>query len=79
MKEYFWKLLVSLDQPVNALLGGNPDETISSRLGKGERRGCRVCRFFCRILDILEKDHCALSIEEDEDKDTWGGTSGRPK
>lgn len=79
MRNYVFKVLVAIDQLLNALLNGSPDETLSSRLGKGERRGCRVCWFFCRILDIFEKNHCALSIEEDEDKDTWGGTSGRSK
>lgn len=77
LKDYFWKLLVSLDQLANTITGGSPDETISSRLGKGERRGCKVCRFFCSILDIFDKDHCAKSIEEDETENTWGGTSGR--
>jgi hypothetical protein len=76
-KAYFWKNLVAVDQLANTILGGSPDETISSRLGKGERRGCKVCWFFCRILDIFEKDHCALSIEEDESENTWGGSSGR--
>ena len=77
IKSYFWKLLVAIDQLFNTLLGGSPDETISSRLGKGERRGCKACRFVCRILDVLDKDHCSKSIEEDETNNTWGGTSGR--
>ena len=32
--KYFLNILISLDQMGNTLLGGDPDETISSRLGK---------------------------------------------
>lgn len=34
MKKYFYNILIGIDQLVNAILGGDPDETISSRLGK---------------------------------------------
>jgi hypothetical protein len=34
MKLYFWRILISLDQLMNVLLGGNEDETMSSRMGK---------------------------------------------
>lgn len=34
MKKYLYNILIGIDQLVNALLGGDPDETISSRLGK---------------------------------------------
>ena len=71
---YFWKLLVAIDQLVNTILGGSPDETISSRLGKRQRRGCKVCSFLCNILNMFEENHCEKSIEEDENRDSWGGT-----
>lgn len=79
---YIWRVLISIDQLFNVLLGpvfnlifktklfGDPDETISGVLGKVKRlRGCRLCRFVCKVLDFLdprEGDHCANSIEEDE-------------
>lgn len=34
MKRYFWNVLIGIDQLFNAILGGYPDETISSRMGK---------------------------------------------
>ena len=34
---YFWNIFISIDQFINTLFGGDPDETISSRLGKWER------------------------------------------
>lgn len=73
MKLYILKILVSLDQLVNTIFGGSPDETLSSRWGKGTRRGCKFCSFMCRILNIFEKDHCEKSIERDETKNSWGG------
>lgn len=67
MKSYFWNVLISFDQFCNTLLGGDPDETISSRSGKYARRGrgwfpCQLCR----LLNLLDKDHCIRSIEDDE-------------
>jgi hypothetical protein len=56
-----------LDQLANTILGGYPDETISSRMGKHlAKRDCPFCTFFCKILNLFEKDHCIKSVEEDE-------------
>jgi hypothetical protein len=64
MIEYLKNLLIALDQLANAVLGGDPDETISSRLGKASdplgvwARG---------VVDgIFGKDHCDKSVEKDE-------------
>lgn len=66
MKRYIWNLLISIDQLFNTLLGGYPDETLSSRMGKNQ--DCPVCRFICKLLDLVDKDHCQKSIEYDEGK-----------
>jgi hypothetical protein len=66
MKRYFWNILISIDQLANTILGGDPDETISSRVGKRAKKGCKFCKFVCRILDIFDKGHCEKSIEKDE-------------
>ena len=68
MKMYFWNILISLDQLLNTLLGGFPDETLSSRMGKHivRNKDCFTCRFLCKILDLFEKEHCHKSIEYDE-------------
>ena len=34
IRKYLRNLLVAIDQLLNTILGGDPDETISSRLGK---------------------------------------------
>lgn len=64
MKRYFWNLLISIDQFINAILGGDPDETLSSRMGKRVDT-CPTCKVICKFLDIFEKDHCKKSIERD--------------
>lgn len=69
MKKYFWNVLVSLDQLGNTLLGGYPDETISSRLAKLKRKGNKVGVIGCKILDKIDKGHCEKYIELDEGSD----------
>lgn len=32
--KYIWNLLIAIDQLFNTILGGDPDETMSSRMGK---------------------------------------------
>lgn len=69
MKKYFWNVLISIDQLANTLLGGYPDETISSRCGKRVREGkCYICGPLCAILGKIDAYHCERSIEEDEGK-----------
>jgi len=67
-KKYIWNILISIDQFVNTLFGGDPDETLSSRMGKN-KTNCRVCYFICKLLSLIDKRHCEKSIELDEGKD----------
>ena len=76
MKKYFWNLLISFDQFVNTVFGGDPDETISSRLGKWARDGRNnsgIRKYIWQIahwvVEHFEEDHFAKSIERDEGKD----------
>ena len=72
MRRYLFNLLIAIDQGGNAFLGGNPDETISSRVGKAARGGGWFAVAMRRLIDWLffnltgERDHCAHSIEWDE-------------
>lgn len=69
--KYIKNILIAIDQLINAILLGDPDETISSRVGKlmHKRNWARVLANF---LDLFEKDHAQKSIEEDEGKDRIG-------
>lgn len=60
-----WQLSVSFDQLGNAATNGDPDETISSRAGKARLLGRRWGCVLCKLLDALDKDHCARFIELD--------------
>ena len=71
MKKYFWNVLIGIDQLANAVLLGDPDETMSSRMGKSLRakEKCFLCKYICWLLDKIDPKHCRDAIEEDEGKD----------
>lgn len=57
-------VLIALDQLVNAVFGGYPDETISSRAWRWHLSGVRS--WPCRALDCLfGDDHCKDSFESE--------------
>lgn len=68
LKRYLWNICIWMTQTLNVFTGGDPDEALSSRLGKGEKRGCKFCIFMCRMLDWFDANHCSKSIEHDEGK-----------
>jgi len=67
---YFWNILISLDQLLNTILGGWPDESLSSRMGKKIEKGeCMGCYYLCKFLSLLDwttDKHCLDNIERDE-------------
>jgi len=60
--------LIGLDQLVNALLGGNPDLTISGRIGYriATNQATKPEKALCWVLRKFENKHCLKSIELDE-------------
>lgn len=69
LRKYVWNLLIALDQLLNTLLGGDPDEAVSSRLGKAARRGSRYGGWLHDLLERFWPGHCRESIEDDEGQD----------
>ena len=72
MKRYLINFLIGLDQWGNTLLGGAPDETISSRAGRlrgDDSKPVRqwMSRQLCRILDWLDPGHCADAVTAERD------------
>lgn len=63
VKNVLWGIagiFIALDRALNAVLGGDPDMTISGRFGVAIAQGrCRLCGFVCRALDLVDKGHCA--------------------
>lgn len=76
IKKWAWNILISLDQLLNTMFGGDPDETISSRLGKLKVRYSGVIPWYRPLaktldylLDAVDENHCIDAIEHDEGKD----------
>lgn len=68
MRKYLLNLAIALDQFINALFGGNPDETISSAVGRKDLDGRWWARLARPCIDWIfsllgEEDHCYKSIE----------------
>jgi len=72
MKEFLWHYIINVftavDQLCNALLFGDPDETISSRLGKFQDRVAPY-GWLCWLLDFIDPGHCKDAVEDDEGGD----------
>ena len=72
IRAYAFNLLVGIDTLANAVLGGDPGETISSRLGKGVLADKPVHSVLAGVVDLLfeilfsQEDHCLKSIQHDE-------------
>lgn len=62
------KILIALDQLVNALAGGWPDETLSSRCWRWDVAGKRSWprKAVDQLFGLLgDKDHCRASYENE--------------
>lgn len=64
IRAYAFNLLIALDQFANALSGGDPDETISSRCAK--RRDKPGWNILAAFLEWLNPGHLDRSLEADE-------------
>ena len=74
LRRYLWNILLAFDQLFNAILGGDPDETLSSRFGKWLLLPKKTWRYkiaylVCRMLHLLDRHHCEESIDPTEGKD----------
>jgi hypothetical protein len=64
MAGYLKNLLIATDQFCNALLNGNPDETLSSRAYKLRRKGVYWASNMINGLFFWQKNHCKESKEK---------------
>jgi hypothetical protein len=65
---YLERLLISLDEFVNVLTGGNLDETISARSGRAAFRGKLWGRFMSWWLGKIVPNHCRLAELHDKQR-----------
>jgi len=66
IKQYIQNIFYGLDQFINALLLGDPNETISSRCARVRevhKNKCNICRVLCIFLHLLDKNHCTKYLE----------------
>ena len=63
-------VLIAADQLANALLGGHADETLSARAWRQrhKRRWAVVRVVLDALFRPLEKDHCRLSYESEQQR-----------
>lgn len=76
INKWVLNILISIDQLGNTIFGGDPDETISSRLGKLKiRHGGKIpwhrplSKIVDWVLDKIDPQHSIEAIEEDEGED----------
>ena len=69
---YTYGLWIGQDQLVNAIHAGNPDVTVSSKVGYMALNGSKTAQSMAVIIDWLfykavkQESHCQESIEKDE-------------
>ena len=65
MKLYLRNILVGLDQMFNAIFGGDPDETMSSRVYRyKDKNWC--ARVVYKCLNWIDPQHCEQSLEPEQ-------------
>ena len=55
LKRYVWGFWIFQDQAVNAILGGNPDVTISSKVGYMAEQVSKTAKAMAVVIDLLFK------------------------
>lgn len=55
---YAKQVIAAMDRLGAAVVGFGGEHTVSAECGS-RRRECRLCRFVCRILDLVQPGHCA--------------------
>lgn len=70
MGRYILNILIALDQLVNAMIGGYPDETLSASAWLGEQQGKIIPCIMRPVIDLLfwpiERDHCSKAYHAEK-------------
>ena len=63
---YIANILITIDRLANVLLGGDRDETLSSRM-----HDCSYwpCLIICWLLGLIDPNHCYKSFKANDDPD----------
>ena len=63
-----FRVAVALDRFLNVLFGGKDDLTISSQAAIAKHNGRIWGCVLCRLLNLLDKNHCEASLKFDLDR-----------
>lgn len=69
--EYLLNVAIWIDEGLNTLRGGSPNETVSAASAKAQQQGKLWGCILCRLLNVIQKDHCAKSLEP-KNRSLWG-------
>lgn len=65
---YFKNIFIAVDQLVNAILFGSPDETLGARFYRLEQTNHLIGKLVRPILDFIffwDKNHCKILFEKE--------------
>lgn len=68
MKQWFLNLLIAIDQLINVVLNGDPDETLSSRAHRMREKGQPYWGWTANAIDLLffwQHQHCQQAYESE--------------
>lgn len=63
----------ALSRLLSTILGGDPEDTISLRLGKCKQKR-KICFYLCKFLNLFEEKHCKEAMKRkslNEDTELW--------
>jgi hypothetical protein len=63
-RSYVINLLIGIDQAANSLIGGSPDETVSSRCARGQEHW--YWKILGRAIDAIQPGHCAKALASEQ-------------
>lgn len=66
MRVWFLNMAIAIDQLANAVLRGDPDETLSSRAYRMREKGQRYWGWLASAINLAffwQDDHCKLAFE----------------
>ena len=69
LRDYLWRILVSLDVLANTITGGDDDATISLRTAFARQDGELWGKVGCRVLDLASPGHCDNVLGDEEAKE----------
>ena len=58
LRFWFWNILIALDQLANAVVWGDPKETVSRRAGQAAEQGKEWGCVLCKFLNMIDPRHC---------------------